>query len=205
MYNQQQSNQQQQQFHQQSQFNQQQYPNQQYPQQQNQQYPQQMPVYGQQYTAQQYTVDQTGQNQRQFQPPPPVQQQYTAYPEYDPQSQGIQNRSFQNHSLAGWNDPPKVQVLTDALKGVASPETTIVSILTSVLDVVKARAGNQRLVIDTEKRIEFLFEKLAGKELEENLLAALYEVCKCKFIFIKHLDLIRLDANLSFGVSGFSS
>ncbi|KAJ3297995.1 hypothetical protein HK104_011290 [Borealophlyctis nickersoniae] len=73
---------------------------------------------------------------------------------------------------------PVAAALTDpsaVLKGVESPEGIIVAALTTALDAVKAGvdASQRRMVEDTDKRLESLFERLAAKQLQPPVLAQL--------------------------------
>ncbi|KAJ3253308.1 hypothetical protein HK103_000749 [Boothiomyces macroporosus] len=114
-------------------------------------------------------------------PPAPVQgQRFSAYPEYDNQANIVANKSYQNVSGAGWNDPPlasKALKDQEILHGVSNPESTIVSIITDTLDAVKQNSrANPRMIEDTDKRLEFLFDRLANKQVAPILLAPAYKI-----------------------------
>ncbi|KAJ3269224.1 hypothetical protein HDV01_001671 [Terramyces sp. JEL0728] len=114
-------------------------------------------------------------------PPVPVQgQRFSAYPEYDNQANIVANKSYQNVSGAGWNDPPlasKAIKDQEILHGVENPESTIVSIITDTLDAVKQRSrANPRMIEDTDRRLEFLFDRLANKLVVPAVLAPAYKI-----------------------------
>ena len=105
-------------------------------------------------------------------------QTYSAYPEYDRQSQ-FEHKSFQNHSLGGWNDPPsfvhKKNPGTHS-HSIDSMKSTILSIVTSTVSTIKNTNLNARLVLDIEKRMDGLVEWLARVQVEESILM-LYLIC----------------------------
>ena len=121
--------------------------------------------------------------QQQYQQPPPASSPYSAYPEYNPQSNVKTNFSYQNQRLAGWNEPPVASRFKinsqEILAKVKNPETVIVTDLTVILNSLKTRIdpSKQRMFDDCEKRIENLFEKLAGG-LERDLLANCWLICE---------------------------
>ncbi|KAJ3044138.1 hypothetical protein HDV00_003242 [Rhizophlyctis rosea] len=63
----------------------------------------------------------------------------------------------------------------EALKGIESPAGFIVAGLTAILDHVKSSvdASQQRMVDDTEKRLDNLFERLASEQVQRVVLAKL--------------------------------
>ncbi|KAJ3317939.1 hypothetical protein HDV06_001049 [Boothiomyces sp. JEL0866] len=178
------------------QFQQQGSPQQQY---QQQGYPPSQPGYQQQgYPAQQPGLQQQAYSPQQGfpssnLPPAPVQgQRFSAYPEYDNQANIVANKSYQNVSGAGWNDPPlasKALKDQEILHGVENPESTIVSIITDTLDAVKQNSrANPRMIDDTDKRLEFLFDRLANKLVAPIYLAPAYKISLGEFILILALS-----------------
>ncbi|RKO91784.1 hypothetical protein BDK51DRAFT_32073 [Blyttiomyces helicus] len=130
-------------------------------------------------------------------PPPPLgQQQYSAYPEHHRNTPPPPSGNYQGPvvGLNGWNDPPSllsaagkrkggspapgVVGIADAsgvLKGVENPVNLIVGAFTTALGAVKAGVdpSQRRMVEDTDKRIDNLFERLAGDQVGEVVLAQL--------------------------------
>jgi hypothetical protein len=106
---------------------------------------------------------------------------YNAYPEFDPQASGS-SKSFQNQRVAGWNEPPiatKSKINADEiLKNVDSPESKIVTILTEMLDSLKATIdpSKARMLQDGETRIEVLMEKLGNNMLSHEVIARVYQI-----------------------------
>ena len=119
----------------------------------------------------------------QYQQPPPASSPYSAYPEYNEQSNVKTNFSYQNQSLKGWNEPPSQKSNLDSkqiLTGIKNPETTIVLTLTTAMNAIKPRIEPSKLKMleDSEKRVENLFEKLAQPNgINEQSLAYCWVIC----------------------------
>ncbi|KAJ3056227.1 hypothetical protein HK097_007710 [Rhizophlyctis rosea] len=128
--------------------------------------------------------------------------QYSAYPDHlaqatPPPPSGHFQGAVPN--LNGWNDIPSHLISgargksrpgsgaatpapaglaidpEEALKGIESPAGFIVAGLSTILDTVKSSAdpSQQRMVDDTEKRLDNLFERLASEKVDRVVLAKL--------------------------------
>lgn len=76
--------------------------------------------------------------------------------------------------LSGWNDPPKFNKDDEILKLTNDPEVLVVNSLRNILSNLQNSSQIQNRVLqDTEKRLNILFDKLAKKELDNTILALL--------------------------------
>ena len=121
----------------------------------------------------------------------PLQPQYSAYPEYNPQSTVVSGKSYQSHvsGLSGWNDPPPKSDSVDAnldkiLGSVNSPQGIIIASLSNALDGARqAFASNPQMkprIQDIEKRMDGLFDRLASPDINKSALAHLLKVAQGK-------------------------
>ncbi|KAJ3381177.1 hypothetical protein HDU92_005545 [Lobulomyces angularis] len=131
-------------------------------------------------------------NQQEYQQqpgqPPFVNQQQFQYQQYQQslQQQNLPSMpTYQSHvaGLNGWNDPPKKSTSEEddfLLDGIESPSGLIVSTLETCLEKVnmKILPGQKKLIEDTEKRLELLFDDLASEKISKPILAKLVVISK---------------------------
>lgn len=97
---------------------------------------------------------------------------YSAYPETQQNLQGVANYQGVVVGLSGWNDPPKFSGKSDLiLDNTANPEQLIMDTIKNILEILKTSNIQERMLQDTEKRMNMLFEKLQIKEVETSTLA----------------------------------
>ncbi|KAJ3179954.1 protein transport protein S31 [Gaertneriomyces sp. JEL0708] len=124
-------------------------------------------------------------------PPPPGQgYQYSAYPSHlvqQPPPTGHFQTAVVGVNLGGWNDIPqgalggKTSVAHDeVLNGVGNPKALIVKSFMDAMENVKARqpASQKRMIEDTEKRLENLYERVSTDQVPPQILAMTVQIAK---------------------------
>ncbi|CAG8649385.1 6889_t:CDS:2, partial [Funneliformis mosseae] len=79
-----------------------------------------------------------------------------------------------------WNDPPQkiFHKVEDDHKQLDSSQICL--IIQKALEICKDNAKNsdKKIILDTEKRLEILYEKLESKQLSESVLGRLGRLCE---------------------------
>lgn len=97
---------------------------------------------------------------------------YSAYPETQQTLQGVTNYQGVVVGLSGWNDPPQFNSKSDQiLDNTINPEQLILDTIRNILEILKNSKIQERMLLDTEKRMNILFDKLQNKDIESTTLA----------------------------------
>ncbi len=113
------------------------------------------------------------QQQQQYQPSQQEQEQYSAYPETHQTLTGVVNYQGVVAGLSGWNDPPKFTKDDEILNQTKDPEILISSTIKNILLNLKNLQIQNRVLQDTEKRLNILFDKLDTNVIENSILGLL--------------------------------